>query len=39
MDWPTAVQLILGALATADLAYKYGRPLFKNLNSLYKKKI
>ncbi len=29
MDWPTRLGLIMGIIATADLAYKYGSALFK----------
>jgi hypothetical protein len=31
MDWATAVGLVMGALATADLAYKYGSVIFKKI--------
>jgi hypothetical protein len=33
MDWPTGLGLIMGVIATADLAYKYGSALLKKSNS------
>jgi hypothetical protein len=32
MDWATAVGLVMSALATADLAYKYGSRLVKKIH-------
>ncbi len=32
MDWPTGLGLIMGIIATADLAYKYGSALFKKIH-------
>ncbi len=32
MDWPTGLGLIMGIIATADLAYKYGSALLKKIN-------
>jgi len=32
MDWPAGLGLIMGIIATADLAYKYGSALFKKIH-------
>jgi len=33
MDWVTAVGLVMSALATADLAYKYGSAILKKITA------
>ena len=37
MDWPTRLGLIMGIIATADLAYKYASALFKKSPSRIRK--
>lgn len=32
MDWATGLGLVMGVLATADLAYKYGSAILKKFN-------